>query len=86
MYAIRDFLSDCYEAAEKQGAYKLDGEEQARACIQAFRYVMANVYETYGIDGVIRMLNGNATTDPKGIRGPYKKKNLTSLNSDLELE
>lgn len=54
-YPVRDFLKDCYLAAEKQGAYGLTGEDHTKACIQAFRYVLNDAYKFYGERAVLKI-------------------------------
>ncbi len=55
-YSINEFYEDCYVAAKRAKAYRLKDDEQARACIQAFRHVLRQAYESYGQDMVMKLI------------------------------
>lgn len=55
-YRIKDFLEDCYKKAFSQRVYNLNGRQQVKSAIQAFRYILREVYKKYGIKAVITII------------------------------
>ena len=55
-YGVKRFLEDCYQKAEEQGAYELTKIQSVKASIQAFRYILRDVYLKHGADMVIQIV------------------------------
>lgn len=76
-YSVEHFLEDCYSVAGQQKAYKLKDEEQAKACIQAFRYVLREAFNKYGESEIIKIITSKhqeSAWENKDFKGKGTKK------------